>query len=139
MSATPSSVLDGWVPGSFTAAGFTRETFRRGSGPGVIVIHEIPGITPKVAAVRRRRGRCGLHRGDAVAGRDAGQGADVGLRTAVDGQGVRRARVHALGDAADVADHLLAPCAGALAAPRVSAAPASVPSACASAAGSRWG
>ena len=24
--------------------------YRRGTGPGVIVIHEIPGITPKVAA-----------------------------------------------------------------------------------------
>ena len=43
-------VLDGWVTGSFTAAGFTHATYRRGSGPPVIVIHEIPGITPKVAA-----------------------------------------------------------------------------------------
>jgi dienelactone hydrolase len=44
------TVLDGWAAGSFTAAGFTRSTFRRGTGPGVIVVHEIPGITPKVAA-----------------------------------------------------------------------------------------
>jgi len=43
-------VLTGWEPGSFSAAGLTRVTFRRGTGPGVIVIHEIPGITPKVAA-----------------------------------------------------------------------------------------
>jgi dienelactone hydrolase len=43
-------VLDGWVQGSFTAAGFTRQTYRRGVGPAVIVIHEIPGITPNVAA-----------------------------------------------------------------------------------------
>jgi dienelactone hydrolase len=49
-SSSPSSVLDGWTPGSLTAAGFTRPTFRRGSGPGVVVIHEIPGVTPKVAA-----------------------------------------------------------------------------------------
>ena len=42
-------VLDGWERGSFTAAGLTRDTYRRGSGPGVIVIHEIPGITPLVA------------------------------------------------------------------------------------------
>ncbi len=42
-------VLDGWEPSSFTAAGLTRDTYRRGSGPGVIVIHEIPGITPLVA------------------------------------------------------------------------------------------
>ena len=45
-----STVLAGWEPGSFSAAGLTRDTFRRGTGPGVIVIHEIPGITPKVAA-----------------------------------------------------------------------------------------
>jgi dienelactone hydrolase len=42
-------VLAGWTEGTFTADGFTRTTFRRGSGPGVIVVHEIPGITPAVA------------------------------------------------------------------------------------------
>ena len=41
-------VLDGWEVGEFTAAGITRPTYRRGEGPGVIVIHEIPGITPLV-------------------------------------------------------------------------------------------
>ena len=45
-----SNALDGWVRTEFTADGRTRAVFRRGSGPGVIVIHEIPGITPKVAA-----------------------------------------------------------------------------------------
>ena len=44
------AALDGWKRGEFTAAGRTRDVFRRGSGPGVIVIHEIPGITPRVAA-----------------------------------------------------------------------------------------
>jgi dienelactone hydrolase len=43
-------VLQGWQRGSFTAAGYTRDTYRRGSGPAVIVVHEIPGITPKVTA-----------------------------------------------------------------------------------------
>ncbi|MEX0847633.1 MAG: dienelactone hydrolase family protein [Ilumatobacteraceae bacterium] len=42
------TVLDLWTKGSFTAAGFTHETYRRGTGPGVIIVHEIPGITPKV-------------------------------------------------------------------------------------------
>ncbi|MFN8020889.1 MAG: dienelactone hydrolase family protein [Acidimicrobiales bacterium] len=41
-------VLTGWTKGSFSAAGLTRDTYRRGSGPGVVVVHEIPGITPKV-------------------------------------------------------------------------------------------
>ena len=40
--------LDGWERGEFTAAGMTYPTYRRGSGPGVIVVHEIPGITPTV-------------------------------------------------------------------------------------------
>jgi dienelactone hydrolase len=44
------SVLDGWTRGEFTADGRTRDVYRRGTGPGVIVIHEIPGITPTVAA-----------------------------------------------------------------------------------------
>lgn len=42
------AVLDGWEPGEFTAAGITHRTYRRGTGPGVVVIHEIPGITPLV-------------------------------------------------------------------------------------------
>jgi dienelactone hydrolase len=43
-------VLEGWVSSEFSAAGFTRTVYRRGSGPVVIVVHEIPGITPKVTA-----------------------------------------------------------------------------------------
>jgi len=40
--------LEGWTPGTFTHEGSTFPTYRRGTGPGVIVVHEIPGITPKV-------------------------------------------------------------------------------------------
>lgn len=40
--------LDSWVRGSFTSAQITRDTYRKGSGPVVIVVHEIPGITPAV-------------------------------------------------------------------------------------------
>ena len=43
-----SALLDGWERQSFSAAGHTRDTYRRGTGPGVIVIHEVPGITPAV-------------------------------------------------------------------------------------------
>jgi len=45
VSADP---LAGWTAGSFSAAGFTRDTYRRGTGPAVVIVHEIPGITPKV-------------------------------------------------------------------------------------------
>lgn len=43
-------VLAGWEQATFSGGGLTRPTYRRGSGPGVVVIHEIPGITPAVAA-----------------------------------------------------------------------------------------
>lgn len=49
MTDTHTDVLEGWDVGEFTAADMTYPTYRRGSGPGVIVIHEIPGITPLVA------------------------------------------------------------------------------------------
>lgn len=48
MAEVDSDVLAGWTKGSFTAAGLTRDTFRRGEGPGVVIVHEIPGITPAV-------------------------------------------------------------------------------------------
>jgi len=41
---------DDWTLGSHTHAGVSHATYRQGTGPGVIVIHEIPGITPGVAA-----------------------------------------------------------------------------------------
>ena len=44
------SLLESWTAGSHTADGVTHATYRKGNGPGVIVIHEIPGITPEVAA-----------------------------------------------------------------------------------------
>jgi len=40
--------LEGWSKGSFTAATLTRDTYRKGVGPVVVVVHEIPGITPAV-------------------------------------------------------------------------------------------
>ena len=42
------SSLESWALGSHTAGGVTHPTYRKGSGPGVMVIHEIPGITPAV-------------------------------------------------------------------------------------------
>ncbi len=43
------AALPGWERDEFSAAGITHDTYRKGTGPGVVVIHEIPGITPKVA------------------------------------------------------------------------------------------
>ncbi|HET6938866.1 MAG TPA: dienelactone hydrolase family protein [Nocardioides sp.] len=40
--------IDGWQPGEHTANGVTHATYRKGTGPGVIVISELPGITEDV-------------------------------------------------------------------------------------------
>ncbi len=43
------AVLGAWTPGEHTDdAGTTHPTYRQGAGPGVVVIHEIPGLTPAV-------------------------------------------------------------------------------------------
>ena len=49
-----SPALEGFTRTSFTAGGKSRDVYRIGSGPAVIVIAEIPGITPKVADFGRR-------------------------------------------------------------------------------------
>lgn len=46
--------LDDFERDSFTHNGATRTVFRQGDGPAVIVIAEMPGITPRVAAFARR-------------------------------------------------------------------------------------
>ena len=52
--------LDGFELGSFTALGKERDVYRAGSGPAVIVIHEVPGITPLVAGFGRKVADAGL-------------------------------------------------------------------------------
>ena len=42
------ALISRWRKGSFTSGGVTHETYRRGTGPGVVIVHEIPGITPRV-------------------------------------------------------------------------------------------
>jgi dienelactone hydrolase len=45
------SLLETWTRAEHEAAdGMTRPTYRKGTGPGVIVIHELPGMTPAVIA-----------------------------------------------------------------------------------------
>lgn len=46
--------LDAFTESSFTHDGMTRLVFSAGSGPAVIVIHEVPGITPLVAQFAQR-------------------------------------------------------------------------------------
>ncbi|EWT01569.1 dienelactone hydrolase [Intrasporangium oryzae NRRL B-24470] len=44
------SLLAEWEAGTHSADGLTYPTYRRGSGPGVVVMHESPGLTPEVIA-----------------------------------------------------------------------------------------
>jgi dienelactone hydrolase len=44
------TLLGSWTQGEHTFGGVSHPTYCKGSGPGVIVIHEIPGLTPSVIA-----------------------------------------------------------------------------------------
>jgi dienelactone hydrolase len=44
------SLLDSWTQGAHTAEGVTHATYRKGTGPGIVMIHEIPGMTEDVIA-----------------------------------------------------------------------------------------
>jgi len=44
----PTSDLTGWRAAPFTGAGHTHDCYEKGDGPGVILVPEIPGITPQV-------------------------------------------------------------------------------------------
>jgi dienelactone hydrolase len=46
--------IPGWDHSVFTHDGVTHATYRKGSGPVVVVVHEIPGITPKVLEFAER-------------------------------------------------------------------------------------
>ncbi|HYO85324.1 MAG TPA: dienelactone hydrolase family protein [Dermatophilaceae bacterium] len=40
--------LSGWVRSTHAAGEVSHSTYRKGVGPGVVIVHEIPGITPEV-------------------------------------------------------------------------------------------
>jgi dienelactone hydrolase len=47
----PGADLAGWVAAPFTGGGYTHDVYRKGEGPGVVLIPEIPGIHPGVLAL----------------------------------------------------------------------------------------
>lgn len=47
----PEADLSGWSSAPFTGGGYTHDVFRKGAGPGVVLIPEIPGIHPGVLAL----------------------------------------------------------------------------------------
>ncbi len=44
----PEADLSGWSVAAFTGGGYTHDVYRKGAGPGVVLIPEIPGIHPGV-------------------------------------------------------------------------------------------
>lgn len=50
MSA-PRADLSGWSAAPFNGGGYTHDVYRKGAGPGVLLIPEIPGIHPCVLAL----------------------------------------------------------------------------------------
>ncbi|MCT7657242.1 dienelactone hydrolase family protein [Mycobacterium deserti] len=49
--AAPQADLSGWSAAPFSAAGFTHDVYRKGQGPGVVLIPEMPGMHPGVIAL----------------------------------------------------------------------------------------
>ncbi|OBI84681.1 dienelactone hydrolase family protein [Mycobacterium sp. E740] len=49
--AAPEADLTGWAVSGFSAAGYTHDVYRRGEGPGVVLIPEMPGAHPGVFAL----------------------------------------------------------------------------------------
>jgi dienelactone hydrolase len=47
-------VLEGLDETEFTYGGSTKAVYRGGAGPGVVVIHELPGLTPEVVSFGRK-------------------------------------------------------------------------------------
>ena len=143
--------LSDFTRDTFTYDGKTRTVFRQGTGPAVIVIAEMPGISPKVLEFARRVVAIGC---TAVVphlfgepGRDAdpstsGRGKlDSGryLRV-VDRAGMHQPRVHRARDGEDVAGDRVVARARRVPSTSARAVPVSAPSACASpvASRSRW-
>ncbi len=44
----PTATLDGWVKSPFTQGATTYDCYEKGSGPGILLIPELPGVTPQV-------------------------------------------------------------------------------------------
>src|ERR1700712_5686628 len=61
MPAHPPAVdpLAGWTVAPFAAAGVTHDVYTRGSGPGVVLLPEIPGLIPAVMGLANHLARAG--------------------------------------------------------------------------------
>lgn len=46
--SAPTSDLTGWRSAPFTGAGITHDVYEKGTGPGVVLLPQIPGVSPQV-------------------------------------------------------------------------------------------
>ncbi|HVJ52178.1 MAG TPA: dienelactone hydrolase family protein [Aliidongia sp.] len=60
MSATEEAVLSAYEKFTFADGPWSRTVYRRGSGPAVIVIHEIPGLHPGIVRFADRVAEAGM-------------------------------------------------------------------------------
>ena len=51
MTKGPEADLTGWTSAPFAGDGLTYDVYRKGAGPGVVLIPEMPGLTPQVLAL----------------------------------------------------------------------------------------
>lgn len=54
-------MLEGFTESEFSHEGISHPVHRAGEGPGVVIMHEIPGITPQVAEFAERVVAAGFH------------------------------------------------------------------------------
>ena len=139
MAEPTSDPFEGFDRLPFTAEGRTYPTFRIGSGPGIVVMTEMPGISPKVAGFGRRLADEGftavLPSLFGTPGREPSIG--YGVQSMIPACVAKE--FAALATDKTSAGDAVAACAGEAGARASAAAPESAPSACASPAASRSG
>src|SRR5579862_476782 len=74
--------LSDFVREPFSAGGVTHDIYRQGSGPAVVVMSEIPGITPRVAEFARKVAAIGCTAVMPHMFGDPGRGMTIGYTTA---------------------------------------------------------
>ena len=87
MNSKYEAALADYVKFAFADGPWTRPVYRRGSGPAVIVIHEIPGLHPLVIRFADRIVAAGMTVFLPVPVRRAGQAGDLRLRVRLDAVG----------------------------------------------------
>ncbi|NUS13060.1 MAG: dienelactone hydrolase [Streptomyces sp.] len=59
--SAPASDLTGWRSSPFSAEGTTHDVYEKGEGPGVVLVPEIPGMTPAVLGLADHLVDSGFH------------------------------------------------------------------------------